>query len=235
MRPVLVRIQPPQPSFPIANDQVVALRSSVYPWCTSHLTVVSPNSAKADARREGRKLPTIMLLTCPITALSLTTPTVSRDFMSYFFCPRTHLPHGTRTSVEAHSICSSILDSAQSGKWIEHSQHNPNSCLLAPKRLSTPDKFYKRSQGENTSPSAGFFLAVQPTPWSRIVVAFRSVISGRCFIRAARLVFLASGFHRLGATKPVRSETTSSTVVRCQPWFYRGLMAQSFFGLSEGD
>src|ERR1700677_3549850 len=102
MRPVLVRIQPPQPSFPIANDQVVALRSSVYPWCTSHLTVVSPNSAKADARREGRKLPTIMLLTCPITALSLTTPTVSRDFISYFFCPRAHLPHGTRIASLCH-------------------------------------------------------------------------------------------------------------------------------------
>jgi hypothetical protein len=25
------------------------------------------------------------------------------------------------------------------------------------------------------------------------------------------------------------------TVVRCQPWFYRGLVAHSFFGLSEGD
>ena len=103
MRPVLVRIQPPQPSFPIANDQVVALRSSVYPWCTSHLTVVSPNSAKADARREGRKLPTIMLLTCPITALSLTTPTVSRDFILIVLVS-TNTPflwHASRASVAA--------------------------------------------------------------------------------------------------------------------------------------
>ena len=45
----------------------------------------------------------------------------------------------------------------------------------------------------------------------------------------------ASGFHPFGATKPVGSETTSSTVVRCQPWFYWGLVAHSFFGLSEGD
>src|ERR1700678_2503358 len=104
MRPVLVRIQPPQPSFPIANDQVVALRSSVYPWCTSHLTVVSPNSAKADARREGRKLPTIMLLTCPITGLSLTTPTVSTDFMSYFFCPRTHLPMARESRLSGYVV-----------------------------------------------------------------------------------------------------------------------------------
>ena len=54
-------------------------------------------------------------------------------------------------------------------------------------------------------------------------------------MQAALLVFLASGFHHFGATKPVGSETTSSTVVRCQPWFYRGLVAHSFFGLSEGD
>jgi hypothetical protein len=33
---------------------------------------------------------------CRVTALSLTTPTVSTDFISYFFCPRTHLPRDTR-------------------------------------------------------------------------------------------------------------------------------------------
>src|SRR5271155_3220153 len=101
--------------------------------------------------------------------------------------------------------------------------------------LPTPDKFYKRSQGKKTSPSAGVFLAVQPTPLNRIVLAFRSVISGRCSIQAALLVFSASGFRHFAATKPVGSETTSSTVVRCQPWFYWGLLAHSFFGLSEGD
>src|SRR5271169_1322805 len=53
--------------------------------------------------------------------------------------------------------------------------------------------------------------------------------------RAAGLVLPASGFHHVCATKPVCSETTSSTVVRCQPWFYWGLMVHSFFGLSEGD
>ena len=66
-------------------------------------------------------------------------------------------------------------------------------------------------------------------------MAFRSVISGRHFIHATLLIFLAIGFPCLRATKPVRLETTSSTVVRCQPWFYRGLMAHTFFGLSEGD
>jgi hypothetical protein len=43
--------------------------------------------------------------------------------------------------------------------------------------LIPSDKFYKRSQGKKTSPSAGVFLAVQPTALSRIVLAFRSVIS----------------------------------------------------------
>ena len=80
-----------------------------------------------------------------------------------------------------------------------------------------------------------FFLPSSPPRLSRIVLAFRSENSGRCSIHAAFLVFSASGFHRFGATKPVRSEATSSTVVRCQPWFYRGLVAHSFFGLSEGD
>ena len=65
-------------------------------------------------------------------------------------------------------------------------------------------------------------------------MAFRSLISGCYFIRAALLVFFASGFHRFGATKPVGSETTSGTVVRCQPWFYWGLVAHSFFRLSGG-
>src|SRR5271169_7127694 len=59
-----------------------------------------------------------------------------------------------------------------------------------------PDLFYKRSQEKNTSPVAGFFLGFQPTALSRIVLAFRSLISGRCFIRAALLVFSASGFHQ---------------------------------------
>jgi hypothetical protein len=72
---------------------------------------------------------------------------------------------------------------------------------------STPGKFYKRSQEKNSFPAAGSFLAFQPTSLSKIVVAFHSAISGRYFIHAARLVFLASGFHHFGATKPVGSET----------------------------
>src|ERR1700693_1437951 len=72
------------------------------------------------------------------------------------------------------------------------------------------DRFHKGSQGKNTSPVAGVFLAVQPTPLSRIVLAFRSVSSGRHKIAIATLVFSTSGFHRLFATKPVRSETNKA-------------------------
>jgi hypothetical protein len=41
------------------------------------------------------------------------------------------------------------------------------------------DKFYKRSQGKNTSSTAGSFVGFQPTSLSRIILAFRSAISGR--------------------------------------------------------
>jgi hypothetical protein len=42
---------------------------------------------------------------------------------------------------------------------------------------------------------------------SRIVLAFRSVSSGRYAILAALLGFSTSGFHRLCTTKPIGSET----------------------------
>jgi len=60
-----------------------------------------------------------------------------------------------------------------------------------------PDKFYKRSQEKNTSAVAGFFLDVQPAPLSRIVLAFRSWISGRYESSVAFLGFSISGFHHL--------------------------------------
>jgi hypothetical protein len=58
---------------------------------------------------------------------------------------------------------------------------------------------------------AGVFLAVQPAPWSRIVLAFRSVSSGRYNIRS--FGFSTSGFHRIFATKPVCSETNEVIVL----------------------
>src|SRR5438034_953737 len=46
--------------------------------------------------------------------------------------------------------------------------------------------------------------------------------------------FFPSGFHRIFATKPVRSETHKQNSCHWQPWFYSGLVAHSYFGLSEG-
>ena len=51
----------------------------------------------------------------------------------------------------------------------------------------------------------------------------------------------AYGFLCPRFSSPRRNEASpfgdqpSSTVVRCQSWFYWGLVAHSFFGLSEGD
>ena len=50
---------------------------------------------------------------------------------------------------------------------------------LAESFSESPGKFYKRSQEENTSPAAGFFLVVQPTPVEQDCCCFRSANSGR--------------------------------------------------------
>ena len=107
--------------------------------------------------------------------------------------------------------CGSEFGFAVSHCWLADSSifwHQSNAHLIV--LFEVPGKFYKRSQEKNSFPAAGFFLTVQPTPWSRIVLVFRSRISGRCCVRAALMVFSARGFHRLGATKPVRSETNQA-------------------------
>jgi hypothetical protein len=98
----------------------------VYPRCTSHLTVVSPNSAKADARREGRKLPTIMLLTCPITALSLTRAAVARDF-SYADCSnRTQFSLGARIASE--SSAPGFDKPPEAARNVSGNRHSVSAC-----------------------------------------------------------------------------------------------------------
>src|SRR5271169_3796114 len=66
-----------------------------------------------------------------------------------------------------------------------------------------PDLFYKRSQEKNTSPVAGFFLGFQPTALSRIVLAFRSVISGRYAPLHSAFGFLCQRF-----SSPWRNEAS---------------------------
>jgi hypothetical protein len=79
---------------------------------------------------------------------------------------------------------------------------------VSPKLLVSSIKGVKK---KNTSPVAGFLLDVQPTPLSRIVLAFRSVDSERYqHSSVAVWVFSTSGFHHLFATKPVSSETNKA-------------------------
>jgi hypothetical protein len=51
-----------------------------------------------------------------IRALSLTTPTVSRDFISYFFCPRTHPSYDTRIA-SVWLCCFTCVTPTRSGRF----------------------------------------------------------------------------------------------------------------------
>src|SRR5271154_7370980 len=64
-----------------------------------------------------------------------------------------------------------------------------------------PDLFYKRSQEKNTSPVAGFFLGFQPTALSRIVLAFRSAISGRYAPLHSAFGFVCQRFSSVSARR----------------------------------
>src|ERR1700684_1010845 len=98
----------------------------------------------------------------------------------------------------------------------------------------SPDKFYKRTQEKNTSPVAGFFLGFQPTPFEQDCSGVPFRISGRWFIQPALLVFSASGFHRFCATKPVRSETTSSSGCQVPTMVLLGTRGPAFSGCPRG-
>ena len=77
--------------------------------------------------------------------------------------------------------------------------------------FNTPERFYKRRSQEKISPTAGIFLASQPT-WSsencsdlsRHVLRSLSIVAQRVW------VFSNGGFHRLFATKPISSETSKA-------------------------
>src|SRR3974390_2169897 len=85
------------------------------------------------------------------------------------------------------------------------------SCSARLRPKPSPDKFYKGSQEENTSPTAGFFLNVQPAPLSRVVLGFRSIDSERYeYSYVAVCFFSTSGFHHFFVTKPVSSETSKA-------------------------
>jgi hypothetical protein len=98
-----------------------------------------------------------------------------------------------------------------------------------------PGKFYKKESQEKTLlQRPDFFLLRSPLDGAGSVLNFRvmcSVIGHLCpLIR----VFSTSGFHHFFATKPVSSETSKAERGQMwRPWFYPGLVAHSFFWLSE--
>jgi hypothetical protein len=98
-----------------------------------------------------------------------------------------------------------------------------------------PGKFYKgRSQEKTLLRRLEFFLLLSPLDGAGFVLTARTECSVAGHVGPALWVFSISGFHRFFATKPVSSE--SSKAARGQmwrPWFYPGLVAHSFFWLSE--
>jgi hypothetical protein len=69
--------------------------------------------------------------------------------------------------------------------------------------------FYKGGSQEKTHVlRPEFFLFPSPHERARSVLNFRAMDSGAGYCGPAVWVFSTSGFHRLFATKPVRSETS---------------------------
>src|SRR5271168_5023799 len=106
----------------------------------------------------------------------------------------------------------------------------PETGLLIPS-----GKFYKgRSQEKTLLRRLEFFLLLSPLDRAGSVLTARTKCSVAGHYGPALWVFSTSGFHRFLATKPVCSETSKaerSSIWR--PWFYPGLVAHSFFWLSE--
>jgi hypothetical protein len=101
--------------------------------------------------------------------------------------------------------------------------------------IHLPGKFYKgRSQEKTLLRWLEFFLLRSPPDRARCVLTYRAMCSVAGHGVPVVWVFSTSGFHRFLATKPVCSETNQaerSSIWR--PWFYPGLVAHSFFWLSE--
>jgi hypothetical protein len=99
----------------------------------------------------------------------------------------------------------------------------------------SPGKFYKKESQEKTPPQRlEFFLLRSPLDGAGSVLNCHTRRSVAGHFDAAVWVFSTSGFHCLFATKPVSSETSKAERGQIwRPWFYPGLVAHSFFWLSE--
>ncbi len=101
--------------------------------------------------------------------------------------------------------------------------------------MLTPGKFYKgRSQEKTHLPRLELLLLRSPCDGAGSVLTVRARCSVAGRVGPAMGVFSTSGFHHLFATKPVSSETSKAERGQMwRPWFYPGLVAHSFFWLSE--
>jgi hypothetical protein len=101
--------------------------------------------------------------------------------------------------------------------------------------VPSPVKFYKgRSQEKTHLLRLEFFLLHSPPGRARSVLTDRALCSvvGHC--DPTVWIFSTSGFHHFFATKPVSSETSKAEPRSIwRPQFYPGLVAHSFFWLSE--
>jgi hypothetical protein len=99
----------------------------------------------------------------------------------------------------------------------------------------TPDLFYKRESQEKTPlHRLEVFFLCSPRDGAGSVLSCRTMCSVAGHFGAAIQVFSTSGFHCFFATKPVSSETSKAERGQIwRPWFYPGLVAHSFFWLSE--
>jgi hypothetical protein len=101
--------------------------------------------------------------------------------------------------------------------------------------LTGPGLFYKRRSQEKTPLRwLEVFLLRSPHGGAGSVLIARTKCSVAVHFCPAIWVFSTSSFHRFFATKPVSSETSKAERGQIwRPWFYPGLVAHSFFWLSE--
>src|SRR5271155_4837254 len=98
---------------------------------------------------------------------------------------------------------------------------NPTNFILFIDRLLSLVALYCRSSDSQHNPRLR-------------IGAGRSVISGRCSIQAALLVFSTSGFRHFGATKPVGSETHKQHGCQLPTMVLLGTPGPSLFRVVRG-
>jgi hypothetical protein len=94
----------------------------------------------------------------------------------------------------------------------------------------------KESQEKTLLQWPDFFLLRSPLDGAGSVLNCCAMYSVAGHICPVIWIFSTIGFHHFSATKPVRSDTSKADrVLMWRPWFYPGLVADSFFWLSKRE